>query len=92
MEAAQAEAARAARWRELLGRFGEETATRILTGRVWQGATAAMVVATLGRPGEIDEHVMKTKRKHTYKYGWISGDRYRFRVFLEDEICVGWEG
>ncbi len=79
------------RWNDLHNRFGPEVAPRLFRGEFWQGQTADQLIGALGRPSEIDEHVMVTKTKHIYKYGWISGDRYQKRITLDNGIVVGWE-
>ena len=102
-----AEAARVAAWnadinrrseekrrelhQRLTSRFGSEAAGRIMRVEIWPGQTAEMLIEARGQPHDIDERVMKTKTKHVYKYGWLSGNRYGLRVTLENGVVVGWD-
>jgi hypothetical protein len=88
---ARDEAERAARWQRLRTQYGEAVALKILEGRIWVGCPAAICREIHGQPADIDEKVMKTKVKHTYKYRPMGGNRYGFRVFVEDGTVVGWE-
>jgi hypothetical protein len=90
-QARMAAAASQARWDDLCRRFGPQIAARILAGDIWQGQTSDMLVAVLGRPDDIDEKVLKTKAKYTYKYAPAGVRRYGLRVMIEDGVVVGWE-
>ena len=85
------EEARLARLTKL---YGEEITKKILSKNVWQGMSVAMLIESLGNPGDIDETVYKTKT--TKKYSYLpyrtrqNNTRYKFRVDLEDDIVVGW--
>lgn len=87
----EAEAKQRARWEHLAARFGPDAATGIMQGQFWQGMTAEMVMESLGRPQDVDEKVLKTKVKHTYKYRSLGANRYGLRIFLDDGVVVGWE-
>jgi hypothetical protein len=85
------EAAERARWDALAQRFGPEIAGRIWRKEIWQGQTEEMLVAALGAPVEIDEEVLKTKRKHVFKYGHQGANRFATRITLENGVVVGWK-
>jgi hypothetical protein len=80
------------RRQNLLSRFDDPAMVdTILEGRIAQGMTAEMVVAVWGEPEDLDETVMKTKRKTEMKYNQTGKNRFGTRVHLEDGIVVGWE-
>jgi hypothetical protein len=88
---AEAAAVSAAVLARLVERFGDDDARRIWQKEIWQGETSEMVRESLGPPVEVDEKVLKTKTKHTWKYEPQGGNRFALRVFLEDGVVVGWE-
>ena len=76
----------------LMRRFGDEAMVDvILEGRIAQGMTAEMVIATWGTPADMDETVMKTKTKAEMKYDQKGKNRFGTRVHLENGVVVGWE-
>lgn len=76
---------------ELTDRFGTEAARRIMDGEIWQGATEEMIIASMGRPADIDEKVYRSKTRRTFKYEKTGKNRYALRVTFEDGSCVGWD-
>ncbi|MDC3979800.1 hypothetical protein [Polyangium jinanense] len=82
---------KAARLEDLISRFGERDATRIIDGTIWQGATREMVIEALGEPLDIDERVTAKQTRHIFKYHQLGKNRYGLRVTLEDDLVVGWE-
>ncbi|MGC4088317.1 MAG: hypothetical protein QM756_10540 [Polyangiaceae bacterium] len=76
---------------ELTSRFDSEVADCILAGKVWQGATIAMIVEALGAPADVKERVLKTKTKHTYCYYPTGRNRFGLKVHFEDGVVVGWD-
>ncbi|MFZ3322923.1 MAG: hypothetical protein WA190_11170 [Usitatibacter sp.] len=89
--AAEMEALRQQRWNRLCATYGADIAQRIWAGALWVGATAPMLIEMLGQPLDVDERVLKTKTKHTFKYSRTGQNRFAFRIFLEDGAVVGWE-
>lgn len=81
----------AKRLAELTDRFGAENAVRIMNRQFWQGATQEMIVESQGKPVDIEERVLKTKTRHTFKYAEKRKGQFGLRVMFEDGICVGWE-
>lgn len=79
------------RFDHLSQRFGPDIAQRVMHGKLWVGATPEMVQEILGPPVDIDEKVLKTKTKHTWKYSPIGVNRYQLRVSFENGSVVGWE-
>ena len=102
VEEAEAEAARAivrAKWearrQELLETairaWGEETALRLRAREAKLGDTEDMVRFAFGEPEAIDEKVLKTKTKRTFKYQALGGRGYAVKIHLDDGEVVGWE-
>ncbi len=81
----------AERLADLILRFGEETAERIVAGEYWQGATADMMWESLGPPDDVKEKVYKSKTRETRCYHQTGANRYELRVHFENGIVVGWE-
>lgn len=86
------EAARATRRTELLKKYGdEELVDRIMSGRIWQGQSAEQLRESIGEPLDVDEKVMKTKRREVWKYHALGGNRFGLRVTLNQSVVVGWD-
>ena len=75
----------------LTARFDDETSSRILAGQIWIGQTGEQLREALGEPLDIDEKVMKTKRREVWKYDQKSANRFNTRVTLENGLVTGWE-
>jgi hypothetical protein len=78
------------RWTYLCSRYGEDDARKIWDRRLWVGCTTEMLFEMLGVPPAMDERVLKTKTKRTYKYRPAGINRYALRVFVEDDVVTGW--
>lgn len=83
--------ARHRRKRRLIALYGEDIADRIIAKRVWQGMTAEQLRESWGRPADMDQTVYKTKTKTTWKYNQTGKNRFGDRIFLEDDVVVGWK-
>ena len=80
------------RFQRLMRIYGDEALVRrIMAGEVWQGQTAQMLEHARGLPVKVDEKVLKTKTKHTWKYGEMGRGQYALRVMLENGEVVGWD-
>jgi hypothetical protein len=80
------------RYKYLLAKYKDEKlVARIVKGSVWQGQTREQLWDALGKPLDVDEKVLKSKTKETWKYKEIGKKRYAFRVFIENNEVVGWE-
>jgi hypothetical protein len=88
---AQMEAAAAKRFAKLSTQYGEETAKRIIAGRLWIDCTVERMIEMLGYPEATDGKVLKTNVKRTCKYHFTGANRYALRVYAEKEAVVGWE-
>jgi hypothetical protein len=76
----------------LISKYGDENVVRkILEKKIWQGMSREQLIDSWGEPADIDEKIYKTKVKYTYKYAQSGRNRFRQRVFVEDNIVVGWD-
>lgn len=80
---------------DLIKRFGNESAKKILQKKIWQGMTKDMLIESWGKPGDIDETVYKSKTKakcffNPYKTRQKT-TKYKNRVDLENNLVVGWK-
>tara|TARA_R110002072_G_scaffold929_1_gene7440 strand:+ start:3024 stop:3344 length:321 start_codon:yes stop_codon:yes gene_type:complete len=64
---------------------------KLMNGEFWQGQTKSELIDSLGKPENINEQVLKTKTKETYKYNKEGSNRYKLKIHLEDDIVVGWD-
>lgn len=80
------------RRRGLIDKYGDESIVeRIVSRTIWHGETAEQLTDSLGKPRDVDEKVMRTKRLETWKYGRDLRNRYRLRVMLDNGAVVAWE-
>jgi hypothetical protein len=68
-----------------------EIADKIINKTVWVGETKDQLLDSLGKALDIDERVLKTKRKEIWKYVRKGVNRYGFKVTVENDIVVGWD-
>ncbi len=69
----------------------EDLVQKIFKRCIWQGQTAEQLIDTLGQPVEVDNKVLKTKKKETWKYGHQGANRFNLRITLENCVVVGWD-
>jgi hypothetical protein len=81
----------AERLQNLVQRFGEVNANRIVGKTLWQGATAEMIHEMLGAPENVSSKVLKTLKRDVWKYNRLDARRYGLQVTIENDVCVGWE-
>jgi hypothetical protein len=81
----------ARRVQDLVSQFGTWTAERILKNEIWQGMTRKMLLEAMGEPVDVDQNILKSKKKETWKYGWEGANRFKLQVFLENDVVVGWK-
>lgn len=86
------EAAEQARKDWIYKKYGQtEIADKIINKTVWVGETSEQLTDSLGQPIDIDEQVLKTKKKEVWKYYRKSVNRYGFKVIIENGIVIGWD-
>ena len=83
--------AEAERRANLTARFGAETCFRILGRQLWIGQTQEQLREALGKPVDIDEKVLKTRRREVWKYDQTGTNRFNTRVTLDNGIVTGWD-
>ena len=69
----------------------KEIVNRIIKGYFWQGQTSEQLIDSLGNPLDVDEKILKTKKKEIWKYNSDGMNRFRLRITLEQDIVVGWD-
>ncbi len=68
-----------------------EIAERIISRTVWVGETAEQLRDSFGPPLDIDEKVLKTKKKEIWKYVRKGANRYGLKFTVENDVVVGWD-
>ncbi len=81
-----------ARRERVYAKYGHtEDAKRIISRKVWVGETAEQLRDSLGTPEDIDEKVLKTKRKEIWKYDRKGVNRFGLKFTVENGVVVGWD-
>lgn len=63
----------------------------IMRRMFWQGQTQEQLIDSMGGPVDVDERVLKTKTKETWKYNRVGKNRFALRIILENGVVVGWD-
>lgn len=69
----------------------EVIADQIINKNIWQGQTKEQLIDSWGNATAIDQKVLKTKIRETWKYDKTGKNRYNKKVYLEDGIVNGWD-
>ena len=69
----------------------EALVEKLMKCSFWQGQSSDQLLDSIGNPEDIDEKVLKTKKKEVWKYNHQSGNRYGLRITLDNDIVVGWD-
>jgi hypothetical protein len=69
----------------------DNLARRLIDQTVWVGEIAEQLRDSLGIPLDIDQKVLKTKKKEIWKYQQIGTNRYALKITLDDDVVVGWD-
>ena len=76
----------------LLAKYSDvKIVDRIIRRAFWLGQTQEQLLDSLGHPLDIDEKVLKTKIKETWKYKRVGKNRFALRITLENSVVIGWE-
>lgn len=76
----------------LMNKYGDSELVSSLMNRLfWQGQTAEQLLDSLGQPEATDRKILKSKTKETWKYHEVRKNQFLIRVFIEDDIVVGWD-
>ena len=89
-QAAADERARVRR-ENLVARFGDAVAAKIVAKDLWIGATREMVIEMYWHPSEVSEKVLETKTKRVFKYFPACGPRFGLKITLDDDEVAGWD-
>lgn len=77
---------------DLIDKYNDtEIVERIMNHQFWQGQTSEQLLESLGNPVDVDQKVLKTKKKEVWKYNHQGGNRYRLRITLDNDYVVGWD-
>lgn len=77
---------------DLMAKYNDaELVDKLMEGCFWQGQTSGQLLDSLGSPEDVDEKVLKTKKKEVWKYNHRGGNRYGLRITLDNDIVVGWD-
>ncbi|WP_305844080.1 DUF2845 domain-containing protein [Photobacterium leiognathi] len=57
----------------------------------WVEQTADQLIDSLGHPVDIEQKILKTKKKEVWKYSHQGGNRYSLRITLDNDRVVGWD-
>ncbi|HDI3149886.1 TPA: DUF2845 domain-containing protein [Vibrio cholerae] len=76
----------------LMAKYGNaELVDRLMKKTIWEGQTEEQLIDSLGKPLDIDQKVLKTKVKETWKYDKAGKNRYNLRIIVENGSVVGWD-
>lgn len=76
----------------LLDKYGNtDVVERVMNGSVWIGQTAEQLRDARGAPVDVDETVTKAMISQVWKYQRRGQNRYALRVFLDNDVVVGWK-
>ena len=67
-----------------------DVADKLMNKVIWQGETMEQLMDSFGSPIDIEQTVLKTKTKVTWKYGKTGKNRYNLKIHLEDGEVTGW--
>lgn len=63
----------------------------IMRRKIWLGQSSEQLVDSRGRPVDVDEKVMKTRKREVWKYQQTGRGRFALRITLDDDVVVGWD-
>ena len=69
----------------------EKLVEKLMDQTFWQGQSSGQLADSLGEPHDIDQKILKTKKKEIWKYDHQGGNRYGLRITLDDDHVVGWD-
>lgn len=69
----------------------EDVVQKIVAGYIWQGQSREQLKDAIGDPVAVDQALLKTKTKETWKYRQSGVNRFGLRVTVENGYVVGWD-
>jgi hypothetical protein len=92
MQAAAAAKAEEERRDRIYTKYGKTPlAEKLIARTIWTGETAAQLRDSLGQPLDVDQKVLKTKKKEIWKYNQTGTNRYALKITLDNDEVVGWD-
>jgi hypothetical protein len=77
---------------QLMEKYQDESLVdKLMERSFWQGQTSEQLFDSLGPPEDVDQKVLKTKKKEVWKYNHQGGNRFGLRITLDDDTVVGWD-
>lgn len=85
-------AAKKKRRESLMLKYGDsDMVNKLMDGYFWQGQTEDQLIDSLGRPVDIDQKVLKTKKKEIWKYNPTGKNRFGLKITIENGEVIGWD-
>lgn len=76
----------------LLAKYGDPgIVEKILAQSIWTGQTQEQLRDSIGDPVDVDQKVLKSKVKETWKYNPRGRNRFGLRITVENNVVVGWD-
>ncbi|MBX7157353.1 MAG: DUF2845 domain-containing protein [Verrucomicrobiae bacterium] len=80
------------RKKRLLLRYKDsELVEKLIQKKIWINQTQEQLLDSLGKPYDIDEKVLKTKKREIWKYKPRGHNRYGLKITLENSYVIGWD-
>jgi hypothetical protein len=84
--------ARQKRREAFMAKYGDAKIVDMIMRRMfWMGQTQQQLLDSLGRPSDIDQKVLRSKVKETWKYRAIGRNRFGLRITVENGFVIGWD-
>jgi len=82
----------AARRKRMMEKYGDpQIVDLIMAEKICQGMTREQLHDSWGKPDDIAERLLKTKKVETFKYTKLGRNRFANRVEVENGVVVGWQ-
>ncbi|WP_299144010.1 DUF2845 domain-containing protein [uncultured Vibrio sp.] len=76
----------------LMNKYGDpDLVDKLMAKLIWQGQTEEQLIDSIGKPLDVDQKVLKTKVKETWKYDESGKNRYNLKVVFENGLVIGWD-
>jgi hypothetical protein len=72
------------RKQNLINKYGQVNAEKILAGKIWIGMTKEMAIESWGKPEDIN----RTVTSYSVSEQWVYGERY---LYFDDGILTSWQ-
>lgn len=75
----------------LVQRFGEAIAERILSHEIWLGQTEEQLLEALGLPVDTGERRTTNRLVRVFKYNPVARGKYGLKITLENGVVTAWD-